>query len=128
MTSSQVAPAAGLVVGLVLPPANPRYTVACPATLAIAAGATQSNTACTITATANTVAGDGNVVAPIALAAAPNQEYVVAGTPVQITVADDDGTIAAGAAPVPTLGPWGLLMLSSVLGVVGFFGSRRRLR
>lgn len=128
VTSSQAAPAAGLVVGLVLPPANPRYTVACPATLAIAAGASQSSTACTITATANTVAGDGDVVAPIALAAAPNQEYVVAGAPVQVTVADDDGTIAAGAAPVPTLGPWGLLLLSSVLGVAGFFGSRRRLR
>ncbi len=127
-TSSQAAPAAGLAVGLVLPPANPRYTVACPASLAIAAGASQSNAVCTVTATPNTVAGDGDVVANLALAPAPNQEYVVAGTPAQVTVRDDDSTPAPVAAAVPTLSHWSLLLLSSVFGIAGFFGLRRRQR
>ena len=116
VTLSSPAPAGGLSLTLTPPGVNPRYTTSCGATLPVAAGAS-SSAPCTITATPNTVPGDGAVVATLVLG--PGAGYTVGANPrAQVTVDDDDDL-----APVPTLGFWGLVLLA--LGLGGFAWRRQ---
>lgn len=87
LTSDTPAGASGLTGRLQLPLANPRYSSSCPASLTIAAGATTAQ--CTITATPNTVVGDGAATAALALQ--PDNAYTV-GVPASaaVVVNDDD--------------------------------------
>lgn len=127
LTSNAPVGVSGLSINLTLPSSNPRYSTNCASPLVIPAGSTSAT--CTITATPNTVVGDGDVVASIAIAA-PNTptDYVVTGTPAQVTVKDDDKAPPqpTAATPVPTLGDWAILTLSALtIGVAGFFTRRR---
>jgi len=116
VTLDQPAPAGGLAVALVPPASNPRYTTTCGSSLTVAAGATTAQ--CTITATPNTVPGDGFVDAILQLATPdPLADYAL-GTPSAATVRVNDNDLA----PVPGLGLWGLLLVSLGLGAV----ARRR--
>ncbi len=115
VTLSSPAPAGGLSLTLTPPGANPRYTTTCGASLQVAAGAS-SSAPCTITATPNTVPGDGAVVATLVLG--PGAGYTVGANPrAPVTVDDDD------LAAVPTLGFWGLVLLA--LGLGGFAWRRQ---
>ena len=67
VSSNQTAPAGGITVNLTPPPANARYSTTCGATIVILASTTSRT--CTVTATNNTTAGDGNVSAPVTLVA-----------------------------------------------------------
>ena len=94
ISSNTAAPAGGMTVGLTPPASNPRYTTTCGASIVLAEG-TSSNT-CTITATANTVPGDGSVTATVALLA--NAPVYNLGTPSSgnVAVNDDDSTTPPG--------------------------------
>ena len=118
---SAPAPAGGLSIGLTPPAANPRYSSTCASPLAVAAGA--SSASCTVTATPNTDPGDGSVVASIALL--PGTGYTLDSklAQAQVTVENDDG--AAALTPVPTLGVWGLILMSLGLGGLGWRQRRR---
>lgn len=98
------APAGGMVVALTPPAANPRYGTTCGSSIAVAAGSTSAT--CTVTATPNTVPGDGDVNALLALApTAPGTPYQV-GNPNAATVAirDDDHALpVAGITCSPTV-------------------------
>ena len=75
-----------------------------------------SSAPCTISATPNTVPGDGAVVATLVLG--PGAGYTVGANPrAQVTVDDDD------LAAVPTLSFWGLVLLA--LGLGGFAWRRQ---
>lgn len=115
ISSNTPAPAGGITVGMTPPTANPRYTSTCGASVVIPAGATSAS--CTLTATANTVPGDGDVVAALSLAAGSGYQLGSAAQ-ASVTVKDDDAVVTATAQPVPTVGFWGLLMLA--FGLTGF--------
>lgn len=125
VTSDVQAGSAGISVNLTPPASSPRFTTSCASALTIPAGGTTAT--CTITATANTVVGDGDVVANLAIAAptAPG-DYAVIGSPAQVTITDNDVAPPQPAAPtpVPALGGVGLLLLSGV--VAGSMGLMRR--
>jgi hypothetical protein len=106
VTSSLVAPAAGLVVNLTPAAASARYTTTCGATATIAAGATTAT--CTVTAVANTTVGDGNVTATTTLAA-PSASYTLGAT-TSAAVAVNDNDLPAAITPVT---PAGALLLPS---------------
>jgi hypothetical protein len=106
VTSSLVAPAAGLVVNLTPAAASARYTTTCGATVTIAAGATTAT--CTVTAVANTTVGDGNVTATTTLAA-PSASYTLGAT-TSAAVAVNDNDLPAAITPVT---PAGALLLPS---------------
>ena len=109
VTLNSPAPAGGLSLNLTPPAAgNPRYSSTCASPLVVAAGA--SSASCTITATPNTVTGDGSVVATVQLLPGTGYTVGTAQAQAQVTVNDDD------LAPVPGLGWWGLLLVS--LGLV----------
>lgn len=118
------APAGGLPVDLTLPTTNPRYSTTCASPITIAAGATEAQ--CTITATPNTVPGDGNVAATIALATPPATADYELGTPTEatVTVKDDDNTGPGPIAPIPATGIWSLLAMG--LGLTGLAWRRQR--
>ena len=117
VTLNSPAPAGGLSLNLTPPAAgNPRYSSTCASPLVVAAGA--SSASCTITATPNTVTGDGSVVATVQLL--PGTGYTVGAAQAQVTVNDDD------LAPVPGLGPWGLLLVSLGLGALAWRRQDRR--
>lgn len=80
----------------------------------VAAGA--STASCTVTATANTTPGDGDVVASLSLL--PGTGYALGTAAAQVTVKDDDR--AGALAPIPTLSPWLLTLLSAGLGVLAW--------
>ncbi len=124
LTASQPAPSTGLLVNLTLPAQSTRHTMNCPNPLPIAAGQTQSTAACTLTATPNTVAGDGNIALDIGVAAAADSSYSIGGTPAQVSIIDDD--LSAAPAPVPTLQQWGVMALSLLLTMMGVVRLRRR--
>ncbi|ARU03523.1 hypothetical protein CCO03_01435 [Comamonas serinivorans] len=112
---SEPAPAGGVNIVLAPPASNPRYTTSCASPLLVAAGATTAS--CLITATANTVPGDGDVSAVLGLL--PGSGYTVGpAAQATVTVRDDDRTPH----PVPTLGGWSLLLLALGLG----WAARRR--
>ena len=122
VTLSAPAPANGLPIAITPPTSNPRYTATtCTSPLTVAAGATTAS--CTITAVANTVVGDGDVVATLALLAG---EGYMLGEPHSATVTVQDDDKAAGTpTPIPTLGQWSLMLLG--LGIAGLAARRRRL-
>lgn len=125
VTSDAAAGASGLSVNLTLPPSNLRYSTTCASPIIIPAGG--KSTICTITASENTVVGDGDVTLDLSIAAPTNpNDYVVTGTAAQITVKDDDKTAPHPNAPtpVPTLEKWSVLILSLMLAI--FTWSRRK--
>ena len=109
-----------------------RYS-GCAGSLEMAAG--DSTASCTITATANTVKGDGQVNVSIAIAPAanPGDYSLLEGASVAfILITDDDGAVAApvvlppaAAVPVPGLSGVMLALLSMGLLGCGAFTSRR---
>lgn len=127
VTSDVQAGSAGISVNLTPPASSPRFTTSCASALTIPAGGTTAT--CTITATANTVVGDGDVVANLAIAAPTALgDYAVTGSPAQVTITDDDVAPPQPAAPtpVPALGGVGLLLLSGVVaGSMGFMRRRK---
>ncbi|WP_429015149.1 IPTL-CTERM sorting domain-containing protein [Comamonas sp. 4034] len=125
ITSSAAAGPSGLNVNLTLPQSNPRYSSTCPATISIPAG--QTSAICTITATANTVVGDGDVMAELSITAPSTvTDYTISGAPAQVAVKDDDKPGPVSAAPVPTLHEWALIGLATLVAMVGFGRLRRR--
>ena len=120
ITLSAPAPAGGLNVAITAPAANSRYSTTCASPLAVAARA--STASCTITATPNTVAGDGSVTALLQLQ--PGTGYGL-GAKVQDTVSVNDDDQFAVATPVPSLGQWALAVLSLILGGLAAVGLRR---
>lgn len=109
-----------------------RYS-GCAGPLEIAVG--DSTASCTITATANTVKGDGQVTVSVAIAPAanPGDYSLLEGASVaSILITDDDGAVAApvflppaAAVPVPGLSNVMLALLSMGLLGCGAFTSRR---
>ncbi|WP_312807738.1 Ig domain-containing protein [Comamonas sp.] len=117
------APTQAMSINLVLPAGSPRYSTSCVSPITIAANETTAT--CTITATENTVAGDGNVTAELSIAPPTVVDaYSVSGSPAQVVIKDDDKPVVAAATPVPTLGGIGLLLLSGL--VAGSMGLMRR--
>lgn len=125
VTSDTAAPTGGLSVALTLPTSNPRYTTTCASPITIAAG--QTTAACTITATPNTVVGDGSVTATLALVPIETSAPYTLGTPNSAAVVVNDDDVApppSPPTPVPTLGEWALMLLG--LGVIGLAWPQRR--
>ena len=108
------APAGGLALQMGVPAASSRYSTSCASPMLVAAGA--STASCTVTATANTTPGDGDVVASLSLL--PGTGYALGTAAAQVTVKDDDR--AGALAPIPTLNPWLLTLLSAGLGVLAW--------
>ncbi|MCD2165033.1 hypothetical protein [Comamonas koreensis] len=112
-------------VNLNLPATSPRYSTTCASPITVAANSTSAS--CTITATANTTPGDGNVTAQLSIAAPTLADaYTVAGSPAQVVIKDDDTPAVAVATPVPSLGMFGLIGLSSLFAIFGISRSRKR--
>lgn len=128
VASNMAAGASGFNVNLSLPSSNPRYSSTCPALITIAGG--QTSATCTITATANTVVGDGDVVAALSIAPPSNaNDYTVTGAPAQVTVKDDDKAspqVTTPAAPVPSLNSLATLLLSLIFAAFGLVKIGRR--
>lgn len=127
VTSDIPAGSSGLSVNLTLPAVNPRYTTSCLSPLVISAGS--SSATCTVTATANTVVGDGSVIADLLIAPADTpSDYAITGPAAQITVNDDDTNPPqpGPATPVPTLSDWAIALLSVLtIGISGVFTRRK---
>lgn len=112
-------------INLNLPDASTRYNTSCTSPMLVAAGATSAS--CTITATANTVPGDGDVVAQLSVAEPSTENaYIAAGSPAQILIKDDDKPSSVGLIPVPSLGVWGMMLTSSVLALAAILRLSRR--
>ena len=123
LTLTHPAPAQGLSVNLNLPAANPRYSTTCTHPILVSAGALSAT--CTIVATPNTVANDGEATAELSIAPATVAgAYEVSGAPAQVRIKDDDKPSTASPAPVPTMGANSLLLLSLGLGGVGILFAR----
>ena len=120
------APTADLPINLVLPAANPRYTTTCASPLVVPANATQAS--CTITATPNTTAGDGDVSLELAIAPPTTADaYTPAGPAAQVLIKDAGDTTTQPPATlkqVPTLGSFGLAALAALMGLLGLRRSR----
>jgi len=121
---SEPAPAGGSSISLSPPPGSSRYTSSCTSPVLVAAGATQSN--CTITATPNTVIGDGSVSALLQLLAGPG--YTLGpDSQASVQVNDDDLPIDVGDAKrVPTLSAWALALMGMLLAAAGALFARKR--
>ncbi|MEJ5030354.1 IPTL-CTERM sorting domain-containing protein [Comamonas sp. MYb69] len=121
------APTADLPINLVLPAANPRFTTTCASPLMVPANATQAS--CTITATPNTTAGDGDVSLELAIAPPTTADaYTPAGPAAQVLIKDAGDTTTQPPATlkqVPTLGSFGLAALAALMGAVGLRRSRK---
>ncbi|MEG0976714.1 MAG: hypothetical protein RSF42_18620 [Comamonas sp.] len=126
ITADKAAPAAGLSVKAAITSqmntGAGRFTTTCDAPLSIAAGGTSAT--CEISAVANTVVGDGNVLVTMALQADPSYSLATAASATVTVMDDDTGTTTPRAVPVPTLGVWGLISLS--LTMLAGFAVRRR--
>lgn len=110
------APAGGLSLNLTPPGASPRYSSDCASPLIVAAGASQAT--CSVTATDNSVPGDGSATATLELLAGSG--YTLGTALAQVTVDNDD------LAPVPGLNLWGLLLASLGLGALTWRRQRAR--
>lgn len=122
VSANAPAPQGGLSVVITPPPAHSRYTSTCASPLQIPEGA--SSVSCTLTATPNTVAGDGDIPVEFALQAGTNYGL---GDSVQanVTVRDDDsGGVAGTIKQVPGLGWLGVLVLGLALGGLGVMRKR----
>ncbi|MNT17210.1 hypothetical protein D3C72_1523480 [compost metagenome] len=126
LTLSHPAPPQGLSVNLNLPASNPRYSTTC--TQPILVPTDSLSATCTIVATPNTVANDGDVIAELSVAPATAGAYDITGSPAQVLVKDDDRPSPTSPAPVPTMGGHGLLLLSLGVGGAGIFFARRQRR
>ena len=127
VTSDIPAGTSGLSVNLISPAANSRYTTSCSSPLVIPAGST--TTTCTVTATANTFAGDGSAIADLSIAPASTpSDYAVTGPAAQVTVNNDDidPRQPETPTPVPTLSDWSLLLLSALTMAAASFFTRRK--
>ncbi|MDR2335848.1 MAG: IPTL-CTERM sorting domain-containing protein [Burkholderiaceae bacterium] len=120
-----------LSVNLTPPADNPRYQTTCASPWVIPAKATSAS--CTITAVGNTVAGDGDVTASIALLdsdASSPIPYTVATRSADVQVRDDDVATpppaTATPTPVPTLGEWALILLSAAVAGLTTLRLRKR--
>lgn len=115
VTLNQPAPTDNFAIDLIAPAASNRYSSSCSGSLAIGKG--QTTAQCTITATPNTIAGDGNVTAVLALAAAHSDADYELDSPSQVNVLiqDDDQLATIVPTPVPSLGQWALLLMSLAL-------------
>ncbi|WP_354446587.1 IPTL-CTERM sorting domain-containing protein [Ottowia thiooxydans] len=94
VTLDQPAPVGGIDVTLTPPPGNPRYSTTCGTSISVPAG--QATAQCTITATPNTVPGDGDVTADIALATPASTADYELGTPTSanVLIQNDDALLA----------------------------------
>ncbi|MCS4294993.1 hypothetical protein M2375_003226 [Comamonas sp. BIGb0152] len=125
ISSNTPAGASGLNVNLTLPANNPRYTSSCATPITIPAG--QTSATCGISATANTLAGDGDVTATLTIAAPSDvNDYTIGVNPAQVLVKDDDQSGGTVAKAVPTLQEWALLALTLLLALFGATRLRRR--
>lgn len=125
ISSNTPAAAAGLNVNMVLPASNPRYTSTCATPVTIPAG--QTTATCNISATANTVAGDGDVTATLTIAAPTDvNDYSIGVNPAQVVIKNDDQAGGAVAQAVPTLQQWALIALAALLAMFGASRLRRR--
>lgn len=130
VTLDQPAPAGGLAIGINPPPVNPRYTTSCGNSLVVEAGQTVAT--CSITATPNSVPGDGDVTAAIVLAVPDALDDYVLGTSsaFDVTIRNDDDAVTpvdqGGAKPVPAMGLGALAALSAVVGAVGIARRRKK--
>ncbi|MEJ5127470.1 IPTL-CTERM sorting domain-containing protein [Comamonas sp. MYb21] len=116
---------ADLPINLVLPAANPRYTTTCASPMVVAANATQAS--CTITATPNTTAGDGDVTVTLAIAPPTTADaYTPVGPAAQVVIQDANAPQPpASPTAVPTLGSWGLAALAALMAALGLRRSRK---
>ncbi|MEG0114082.1 MAG: autotransporter outer membrane beta-barrel domain-containing protein, partial [Comamonas sp.] len=123
-TVSLNAPAASdFSINLNVPAASPRYTTTCTSPMLIAANASQAS--CTITATPNTTANDGDVLVELSIAPPTVADaYTVAGPAAQVLIKDAGATRAAPT-PVPSLGALGLASLASLMAVLGMRRTRK---
>ena len=123
-TVSLNAPAAlDFSINLNVPAASPRYTTTCTSPMLIAANA--SHASCTITATPNTTANDGDVLVDLSIAPPTVADaYTVAGPAAQVLIKDAGATRAAPT-PVPSLGALGLVSLASLMAVLGMRRTRK---
>nr|WP_312989155.1 IPTL-CTERM sorting domain-containing protein [Comamonas koreensis] len=119
------APTADLPINLVLPAANPRYTTTCASPIVVAANATQAS--CTITATPNATAGDGDVSLELAIAPPTTADaYTPVGPAAQVLIQDANAPQPpASPTAVPTLGSWGLAALTALMAWLGLRRSRK---
>lgn len=125
VSSNIPAGAAGLKVNLTLPASSPRYTSTCATPITIPAG--QTSATCNIIATANTVAGDGDVTATLTIAAPSDvNDYSIGINPAQVLIKDDDQSGGAAAKAVPTLQEWALIAMAALLAMFGAFRLRQR--
>lgn len=125
ISSNVPAGAAGLKVNLTLPASSPRYTSTCATPITIPAG--QTSATCNIIATANTVAGDGDVTATLTIAAPSDvNDYSIGVNPAQVLIKDDDQSGGAVAKAVPTLQEWALIAMAALLAMFGALRLRRR--
>lgn len=125
VTSDAAAGSTGLSVNLTLPAPNPRYSTTCATPIVIAAGTTSA--ICTVTATENTVVGDGDVRVDLSIATPVDpKDYVISGSAAQILVKDDDDVTPRSPTPVPTLAQWALIGLTTLISMVGIGRLRRR--
>ncbi|MDR2330582.1 MAG: IPTL-CTERM sorting domain-containing protein, partial [Comamonas sp.] len=125
VSSNIPAGAAGLKVNLTLPASSPRYSSTCATPITIPAG--QTSATCNIAATANTVAGDGDVTATLTIAAPTDvNDYSIGVNPAQVLIKDDDQSGGAVAKAVPTLQEWALIAMAALLAMFGAVRLRRR--
>lgn len=125
VSSNSPAGAAGLNVNLTLPASSPRYTSTCATPITIPSG--QTSATCNITATANMVAGDGDVTATLTIAAPTDvNDYSIGINPAQVVIRNDDQSEGAVAKAVPTLQEWALIAMAALLAMFGAVRLRRR--
>lgn len=105
LSSDKTIGATALSVVLNPPTANTRYNLSsCSSPVSIPAGTAAGATvaACTITAVANTVVGDGNVTATLSVGAGSG--YSVGGTAQNVVIRDDDlSTISVAVSPASVI-------------------------
>lgn len=112
-----------LAVNLQPPASNPRYQSSCQNTIVIPAGATSAT--CSVTATANTESGDGDVTATLSILDAA--AYTVGVRSDSVAIKNDDQVLPPSTpAPVPSLSEWTLLGLSLSVAALGLVRIRRR--
>ena len=129
ITLDQPAPAGGMAITLTPPAANARYTSSCGSAIVVDAG--QTSATCSITATPNTIVGDGDVTAAIALAPPAATDDYLLGTPsaAEVAIRNDDLPInTVEVKRVPTLSQWLLAAMGLLLAMVGAQRIRRRQR
>jgi len=132
ITADLPAPAGGMTIRLTPPASNSRFSTTCSESVVIGAGSSSAN--CSITATPNSVAGDGAVDATLTLLDADASSpvpYVVSIRSANVNITDDDKDAStppigpSAATAIPTLNQWMLALMSLVLGGFAAVGLRR---